>query len=196
MPTPGADGYTAMSGYDALPLAIGEGAQPQTLASLLVAFVNPYSEHPEEATAFLETLVEEMDGVLKIEISPQNNAPLPKPHYQQELAAYDEQIAMLQKRLETADAQERPALEARIAQYGEQREQYALYDGLAGQRGKHRRYRAVAESIVLMRNIGLGSGNEEAYYTQMQQYLDGASTAGEFAAGMDRQLQMMMKEGA
>lgn len=192
----GADGYTAMSGYDALPLAIGEGAQPQTLASLLVAFVNPYSEHPEEATAFLETLVEEMDGVLKIEISPQNNAPLPKPHYQQELAAYDEQIAMLQKRLETADAQERPALEARIAQYGEQREQYALYDGWQASEESIGRYRAVAESIVLMRNIGLGSGNEEAYYTQMQQYLDGASTAGEFAAGMDRQLQMMMKEGA
>ena len=29
----------------------------------------------------------------------------------------------------------------------------------------------------------------------MQQYLDGASPAGAFIAGMDGQLQMMMKEG-
>lgn len=190
-----AEGYTAISAYDALPLAIDDGAQPRLLAGLLVAFVNPYSEHPEEAVAFLETLVREMNAVLKIHLSPENNEPLPKAQYQQELDAYDEQLAMLRKQLETADADTAGALEARIAQYEEQREQFARYDGWLASEQSIARYRSIAGNIAIKRNIGLSGDNEEAYYTQMQQYLDGAIPAGAFIAGMDGQLQMMMKEG-
>ena len=190
-----AEGYTAISAYDALPLAIDDGAQPQLLAGLLVAFVNPYSEHPEEAVAFLETLVREMNGVLKIHLSPENNEPLPKAQYQQELDAYDEQLAMLRKQLETADADTAGALEARIAQYEEQRERFARYDGWLASDQSIARYRSIAGNIAIKRNIGLSGDNEGAYYTQMQQYLDGAIPAGAFIAGMDGQLQMMMKEG-
>ena len=145
--------------------------------------------------AFLETLVREMNGVLKIHLSPENNEPLPKAQYQQELDAYDEQLAMLRKQLETADADTAGALEARIAQYEEQRERFARYDGWLASDQSIARYRSIAGNIAIKRNIGLSGDNEEAYYTQMQQYLDSAIPADVFIAGMDGQLQMMMKEG-
>ena len=111
------------------------------------------------------------------------------------LAAVNQMIADAQEQLEQADEADKAAFEEMIEQYKSSREDFLKSGAWEASEESIARYRTFAESIRVVRNMGLGDDNSEEFYDLMSQYMDQKITADEFITGVDRKLQMMMKEG-
>ena len=190
-----ADSYAVRETFSPLLLRFEEGKDAQINADMYVAFVSPFSENPEEAVAFLETVAGELDDLLKIHISPDNNEPVKSPYYETSLAEYDQMIADAKEQLAQADEADKPNFEELVAQYEQYREEYMQYGAWSASEESIARYRTFASHIRVTRNIGLGGENADEFYELTSQYMDGMISADEFITGVDRKLQMMMKEG-
>ena len=59
---------------------LSEDVGPAIAADVTVAFVNPFSAHPDEARAFVEALAMTMDAVTRLELSPACEEPVPLDH--------------------------------------------------------------------------------------------------------------------
>ena len=191
---PTADTYAVQGSFQPLPL--GFDGDRQLSAQMTVAFVNPFSEHREEAVAFLEAVAREMEPLLKIQLCPEENEPVKNPDYETTLAAYDQSIADAQAQLDAAETDaEKQAYAAILAEYEKAREQFFRYDAWQASAESIARYRAFAPQIIVIRNLGMGGDNSSAFYELQNQFTQGLITADEFIEGVDGKLQMMMLEG-
>ena len=191
---PTADTYAVQGAFQPLPL--GFDGDRQLSAQMTVAFVNPFSEHREEAVAFLEAVAREMEPLLKIQHCPEENEPVKNPDYETTLAAYDQSIADAQAQLDAAETDaEKQAYAAILAEYEKAREQFFRYDAWQASEESIARYRAFAPQIIVIRNLGMGGDNSSAFYELQNQFTQGLITADEFIEGVDGKLQMMMLEG-
>lgn len=190
-----ADSYRVRDTMQWLQLGLGEGAEPLAQGDMYVAFVNPFSQNREAAVAFMETIVDEMQALLKTHVSPENNEPVKSAYYESNLESYDEMIATARQELEQADEDEKEAYEEILAQYEQYREEFLEYGAWEISEQSIEHYRSNADKIVVVRNIGLSGENADEFYTIRQQYMDGAIGANELITGIDRKLQMMIKEG-
>ncbi len=191
---PTADTYAVQGAFQPLPL--GFDGDRQLSAQMTVAFVNPFSEHREEAVAFLEAVAREMEPLLKIQLCPEENEPVKNPNYETTLAAYDQSIADAQAQLDAAETDaEKQAYAAILAEYEKAREQFFRYDAWQASEESIARYRAFAPQIIVIRNLGMGGDNSSAFYELQNQFTQGLITADEFIEGVDGKLQMMMLEG-
>ena len=191
---PTADTYAVQGSFQPLPL--GFDGDRQLSAQMTVAFVNPFSQHREEAVAFLEAVAREMEPLLKIQLCPEENEPVKNPDYETTLAAYDQSIADAQAQLDAAETDaEKQAYAAILAEYEKAREQFFRYDAWQASEESIARYRAFAPQIIVIRNLGMGGDNSSAFYELQNQFTQGLITADEFIEGVDGKLQMMMLEG-
>ncbi|HIS02638.1 MAG TPA: carbohydrate ABC transporter substrate-binding protein [Candidatus Pullichristensenella avicola] len=191
-----ASSYSGTEGFQPLPLGFEQGEQASLGATMYVAFVNPFSENREAAVAFLETVAENLDPLLKIHISPENNEPVRSAYYETNLAGYDQSIADIQAQLEAADTEsDRQAFEEMLAEMEGYREEYMRYGAWDASEESIARYRQFAPYFRVKRNLGLGDENADEFYELISQYMDGMISADELIAGVDRKLQMMIKEG-
>ena len=191
---PTADTYAVQGSFQPLPL--GFDGDRQLSAQMTVAFVNPFSQHREEAVAFLEAVAREMEPLLKIQLCPEENEPVKNPDYETTLAAYDQSIADAQAQLDAAETDaEKQAYAAILAEYEKAREQFFRYDAWQASAESIARYRAFAPQIIVIRNLGMGGDNSSAFYELQNQFTQGLITADEFIEGVDGKLQMMMLEG-
>ena len=191
---PTADTYAVQGAFQPLPL--GFDGDRQLSAQMTVAFVNPFSQHREEAVAFLEAVAREMEPLLKIQLCPEENEPVKNPDYETTLAAYDQSIADAQAQLDAAETDaEKQAYAAILAEYEKAREQFFRYDAWQASEESIARYRAFAPQIIVIRNLGMGGDNSSAFYELQNQFTQGLITADEFIEGVDGKLQMMMLEG-
>ena len=191
---PTADTYAVQGSFQPLPL--GFDGDRQLSAQMTVAFVNPFSQHREEAVAFLEAVAREMEPLLKIQLCPEENEPVKNPNYDADLAAYDQSVADAQAQLDAAETDaEKQAYAAILAEYKKAREQFFRYDAWQASEESIARYRAFAPQIIVIRNLGMGGNNSSAFYELQNQFTQGLITADEFIEGVDGKLQMMMLEG-
>ena len=191
---PIADTYAVQGAFQPLPL--GFDGTPQLSAQMTVAFVNPFSQHREEAIAFLEAVVREMEPVLKIQLCPEENEPVRSPDYDTTLAAYDQMIADAQTQHDAAETDaEKQAYAVILAEYEKMREDFLRYGAWQASEESIARYRAFAPQIIVIRNLGMGGDNSSAFYELQNQFTQGLITADEFIEGVDGKLQMMMLEG-
>ena len=191
---PIADTYAVQGAFQPLPLSFD--GNPQLSAQMTVAFVNPFSQHREEAIAFLEAVVREMEPVLKIQLCPEENEPVRNPNYDTTLAAYDQMIADAQTQHDAAETDaEKQAYAAILAEYEKMREDFLRYGAWQASEESIARYRAFAPQIIVIRNLGMGGDNASAFYELQNQFTQGLITADEFIEGVDGKLQMMMLEG-
>lgn len=191
---PIADTYAVQGAFQPLPL--GFDGNPQLSAQMTVAFVNPFSQHREEAVAFLEAVAREMEPVLKIQLCPEENEPVRNPNYDTTLAAYDQMIADAQTQHDAAETDaEKQAYAAILAEYEKMREDFLRYGAWQASEESIARYRAFAPQIIVIRNLGMGGDNASAFYELQNQFTQGLITADEFIEGVDGKLQMMMLEG-
>ncbi len=191
---PIADTYAVQGAFQPLPL--GFDGTPQLSAQMTVAFVNPFSQHREEAIAFLEAVVREMEPVLKIQLCPEENEPVRSPDYDTTLAAYDQMIADAQTQHDAAETDaEKQAYAVILAEYEKMREDFLRYGAWQASEESIARYRAFAPQIIVIRNLGMGGDNASAFYELQNQFTQGLITADEFIEGVDGKLQMMMLEG-
>lgn len=191
---PTAETYAVQGSFQPLPL--GFDGSRQLSAQMTVAFVNPFSQHREEAVAFLEAVAREMEPLLKIQLCPEENEPVKNPSYDTMLVAYDQMIADAQAQLDAAETEaEKQAYAAILAEYEKVRADFLRYGAWQASEESIARYRAFTPQIIVIRNLGMGGDNASAFYELQNQFTQGLITADEFIEGVDGKLQMMMLEG-
>lgn len=94
-------------------LSLDGETEPVIMASMGVLTVNPYSGNADLAIELLEYIAQHLPHTLKIALMPEENDPVPF-YSEENLAAHREQIAEMERQLETASEEERAELQSGI----------------------------------------------------------------------------------
>lgn len=174
------------------PLSVVDGEEPVIGMTLTLAFVNPFSENKDAAIEYLEDAWDANDRTNRILMNPNDNEPVVNAYYEQNLKEIQNNIDQQKKSLETmTDEETREMTQNGINSMEEWLEEYkerGKYDVTPEQIAK---YREVAGKMAVAKSDIYGGDS----YDQMYQYVDGAITASQFAAQLEKTLQMQRLEG-
>ena len=174
-------------------LSVVEGEKPLVGQSVTFAFINPFSEHRDEAAEYLAdawALEQKEDMIM---LSPEMNEPVLNSYYEENLRNIDNSIADLQKTLDkTEDEETRESLQANLDSMKQWREDYEKSGKYQISPEQIASYRAFGENMAVQQSL-IWNTNEGS--TQVQQYLDGAMNARQLAAALEKTLQMQKLEG-
>lgn len=174
------------------PLSVVDGEEPVIGMTLTLAFVNPFSENKDAAIEYLEDAWDANGRTNRILMDPNDNEPVVNAYYEQNLKEIQNNIDQQKKSLETmTDEETREMTQNNINSMEEWLEEYkesGKYDVTPEQIAK---YREVAGKMVVAKSDIYGGDS----YDQMYQYVDGAITASQFAAQLEKTLQMQRLEG-
>ena len=171
---------------------VAEGVS-QSGQEVTFAFVNPFSEHKEEACEYLADAWQLVDQGNKIMFSPNESEPVLNSYYEENLKSANNSIADLQKTLDkTEDEEARESLQNDLDSMKEWLTEYE-------ERGK---YDVSPEQIEIYRAFGDNMTVQESLIwnmddgaSQIQQYLDGAMNAQQLAGALEKTLQMQKLAG-
>ena len=187
--------YAGSSENQAKPvaLAIVEGEKPLLGQNVTFAFVNPFSEHKDEAIEYLaDAWAMEAQGN-RIMFSPGMNEPVLNEYYEENLKSINSSIADLQKTLDKTENEEaRESLQNDLDSMKQWREDYEKSGKYEISPEQIANYRAFGENMTVQQSL-IWNTNEGS--TQVQQYLDGAMNAQQLAAALEKTLQMHKLEG-
>ena len=174
------------------PLSVVDGEEPVIGMTLTLAFVNPFSENKDAAIEYLEDAWDANGRTNRILMDPNDNEPVVNAYYEQNLKDIQSNIDQLKKSLETmTDEETREMTQNDINSTEEWLETYkesGKYDVTPEQIAK---YREVAGKMAVAKSDIYGGDS----YDQMYQYVDGAITASQFAAQLEKTFQMQRLEG-
>ena len=187
--------YVGADEEQATPVALSvvEGEKPLVGQSVTFAFINPFSEHRDEAAEYLADAwaLERKEDVIML--SPEMNEPVLNDYYEENLRNIDNSIADLQKTLDkTEDEETRESLQANLDSQKQWREDYEKSGKYQISPEQIANYRAFGENMAVQQSL---IWNMEEGSTQVQQYLDGAMNAQQLAAALEKALQMQKLEG-
>ena len=185
--------------YQALQLAFRDGEEPILPFELAVGWVNPYSQHQEEAIAFLEALAEHMGPRTWYTVSAQDNVPLRYPDHEEQRKNMEKWTNEARLHVENAqDEEEKESWEKILAEYERDLSQFdATYWMISPD--DIELYHARADQVRpirwnLMRQ--LYSGDEsDAFSNLYEGYVQGLKSPEELLSYIDRKVQMMRLEG-
>ena len=160
---------------------------------LAAAFINPFSEHRDEAAEYLAdawALEQKEDMIM---LSPEMNEPVLNSYYEENLQNIDSSIAGLHNTLDkTEDEETRESLQANLDSMKQWHEDYEKSGKYQISPEQIASYRAFGENMAVQQSL-IWNTNEGS--TQVQQYLDGAMNAQQLAAALEKTLQMQKLEG-
>ena len=159
-----------------------------------VAFVNPYTQHPDVALAFMETLSEHLTMAASYSLDPSLNEPVRGAQNEQNLADAKEMLENAQKQLEEADEADRQMLEENL-RYMQENVDYWENDGWEVSQKTLDWYRGHDDNLALERVNWLYTDDTGEASNLIMQYMDGAIGIDEMLSGIDRKAQMMRLEG-
>lgn len=185
--------------YQAFQLSFRDGEDPVLPFELSVGWVNPYSQHQEEAIAFLEALAENMGPQLWYTVSAQDNEPKRYPDHEEQRKNMEKWANEARLHVENAqDEEEKENWEKILADYERELSEFdANYwmispDDIELYHGRAAHLRPVRWSLMRQ----LYSGDEsDAFYSLFDGYLQGQKSAEELLSYIDRKVQMMRLEG-
>ena len=116
--------------YEPLLLGFEEGAAPVIPVRICAAFVNPYSEHPQEAMEFLAMAMDNMEVYYSYSAYADKTEPVRDPYFEQNRKMFEKYIERLKKQIAKAeeDSEEKQALEESLKaeeEYIKQEEEHA-----------------------------------------------------------------------
>ena len=174
-------------------LSVVEGEKQLIGQSVTFAFINPFSEHRDEAAEYLAdawALEQKEDMIM---LSPEMNEPVLNSYYEENLRNIDNSIADVQKTLDkTEDEETRESLQANLDSMKQWREDFEKSGKYEISPEQIANYRAFGENMAVQQSL-IWNTNEGS--TQVQQYLDGAMNAQQLAAALEKTLQMQKLEG-
>lgn len=176
-----------------IPMMLGfeEGTTGMMSVRVTAALVNPFSQNPEVAISFLETVADNLDETFRIQAMPSENTPVRSPYYEETMESYEEQLAYLRESLESAEDEEtRAALEQNIAEMESNMQEYEEEDSWEVSAASIDNYRGYAENMVVPSNM-----DDAEFYELRMQYVDGLIGMDEMISKMDQRLTMMRMEG-
>ena len=187
--------YAGSSENQAKPvaLAIVEGEKPLLGQNVTFAFVNPFSEHKDEAIEYLaDAWAMEAQGN-RIMFSPGMNEPVLNEYYEENLKSVNSSIADLQKTLDKTENEEaRESLQNDLDSMKEWRTEYEQSGKYSITPDQIENYRAFGDNMTVQQSSIWDTGDGT---TQVQQYLDGAMNAQQLADALEKTLQMQKLEG-
>ena len=163
--------------------------------NMSVAFINPFSKHPQEAMLFMEQMVDSMNLGTRYNIDPSLNEPVRGSYYEewkQQLEDFHEQLLAEYEKADEADKQ---MLEEQLRDYDESAEEMERYSwdvsptDLEWYRSHDDNLRVGGVNWIYSET----SGGEAAEL--LSQYLQGQIDARSMLAGIDKKVRMMLMEG-
>lgn len=202
------DGYLFTYGADMTPSGFDNSSNTFTLPmsmtadtpfvlslNCVLAFVNPYSEHVDEAIEFLEELSDHLNNRILYALDPSLTEPIRSGYYEQAKEEVAKILEGLKKQLEEADEADRQMLEQEVAEYEEYAnsiEGYYWDVSPAGIEWYH-----AHDDLVRLEGYNMMYGDSESseeIWNLRSQYTLGEISAAEFIKGIDKKLQMMILE--
>ncbi len=197
-------------------LSITEG-EPALNVNLQVAFINPFSEHVDEAIAYLETMADSLDTSDRYSFYDDLNEPIRYPDYEEykdniaewlktteeSKATWVEKLDKL-KAADDPDEEEIATCEEAISNYDEQladlqttlEDMEKIYWLISAETIE--RYRARAQYIKPMTydcTTVTSDDDTDTIWSLIMQYRDGAMGVDELLQSIDKKVQMMRLEG-
>jgi multidrug efflux pump subunit AcrA (membrane-fusion protein) len=183
----------------ALPLALAAGEDPVLPVQLIVAFINPYSQHPQEAMTFLESALEQIDVFTSHSLYRDVTEPVRKSGYQAEKANMEKWLEISKKNEETAEDEGARAqwtetvktMEKKLADLEDQSwlispDAIAAYQSRVG-------FLKAPKGIFLQ--ILMTSDSVDQFMEMMNGFMEGTRSASDLLGWIDRKIQMMRQEG-
>lgn len=185
----GIDGATYQEEYDTIPLYLSlSDALPRRIAlRSSVAIINPYSEHIELATRFLETLAEVDTQRSRAMLCPDANETIRSADYERHTAEYDEKIARLEAELKTAADDVKDVIEQDLDNARDLRARMENWYWVVS-RESLEHYR--------VNDAGVTFDTQKHYscYDEIRQYCAGQMSMDEFIAALQGTLEMIRLE--
>ena len=180
------------SAFEPRLLAVEAGGEAYAGLDETVLFVNPFSKNREAAIEYVELALAQVAPTDRMNMSPENNAPVENSYYEEGLKSYDDSIAELEAALEKAeDEEKRGELTENLEYMRQAREEYEQDARWEVTQEAIDDYQAIAQHFAVNSE---GIWNEDSV-TQVQQYLDGAITAQQLVGELEKTLRMKKLEG-
>lgn len=182
---------------DGTPIQMGLDADKRCplVLEAVVAFVNPYTKHPELAMEFMAEIARNLPNTVRYDISPDLSEPIRGAMYEQSMEEVRQELEKLRLELESAEPAEVQMLEDEI-KTAEENLAYWEEKGWEISGESVEWYRAHAEAGVVVAPVNwLYADDSGEAWELMSQYRDGSISAEEMLRNIDRKVQMMMMEG-
>lgn len=182
------------SDYTPVLMSMDSVTPTQMVLNMCVAFINPYSKHPNEAMLFMEQLADCMSRDTLYCIDPSLNEPVRNSYYEEAMREFNESLKALKEEYESAEAADKQDLEAQIR---EQEASIADYEQTSWDISQTSIdwYRANDDNIVLEGVNWLYSENAGEASDLVEQYLAGQIDADAMLKAIDKKVNMMRLEG-
>ena len=184
-----------------LALAFAEGEEPFVPVSLFAAFMNPYSDHPEEAGELLSLILKNLDQDAQYSLFGDLTEPVREP-LAGDPADWTARLEMLRKLQETAEGDDKVLLEEEIRQAEQdlekaERDQWRISPEDIGQYQKSQAAFRVMDSFFIRDLMGTGGDQEAMEAFRLLFYGDehGVISPEKALELIDKKLRMKRMEG-
>lgn len=183
--------------YDQTPLVLGFGEDmPGALAYRMhAAFVNPYSAHPDEAVALLETLAGCLDQTLLYALCPDLTEPLRRPDEAEMIEHYETGIANARAALEAAEPKDRQMWEETVRQWEEDYETFRRESVWLIPKARLDWYRSHDDHVIAASPSWFETDESDEAWDLLIQYQAGLLSSREFLSAVNRKARMAAMEG-
>ncbi len=191
----------AMNSYQTtLPLALSlrEGEEALLPVSMSVAFINPYSEHPGEAMAFLEGLTDHLDMQNRYVLYPELNEPLHYANHEEQRAYLEKWMKTAQRSLETAEEEDRETWAEIVESYEKMLKEYDETNWMISPEKIAWQHANAQYMAPVKWNFfsALNAVEEGSQFSDLQTgFTQGTVSARELLSYIDKKVQMMRLEG-
>ncbi len=193
---------TYNEGLVPLTLSLEDGAEPILPVNMTVAFVNPYSQHPEEAAAFLAETVKNLDTSNRYTLFSDTREPIRYQDYEEYKKNLQQWLEDARKSLEEAvNEEDKAAYQETVEGYektlAEIDDTYYMISPKSIEAYQNRVPYIQVLSYDLGSTMMSGNGNDynDGYYQLVDNFANGQVTAEELLTTIDRKIQMMLLEG-
>ncbi|MDY2870954.1 MAG: hypothetical protein SOT57_00265, partial [Eubacteriales bacterium] len=186
----GVNGMTYQDYYTEIPLYVSLSSDLPKRAPLegYVAIINPYSEHIELATRFLETLAETDELTSRATLRPDLNETVRSADYERYTSEYDKKIARLGEELKTAEGDAKDVIEQDLANARQTRADMEDWYWIVSAQSLER-YRDNDAGVVFDLQT-----RDYSFYDVLDQYSAGQISMDDFIAALQKKLEMRRME--
>lgn len=186
----GVNGMTYQDYYTEIPLYVSLSSDLPKRAPLngYVAIINPYSEHIELATRFLETLAETDELTSRATLRPDLNETVRSADYERYTSEYDKKIARLEEELKTAEGDAKDVIEQDLANARQTRADMEGWYWIVSAQSLER-YRDNDAGVVFDLQT-----RDYSFYDVLDQYSAGQISMDDFIAALQKKLEMRRME--
>lgn len=182
-----------------LALSFEKGEDPVIPVSLVLAFLNPFSQHTAEAMTYIECMAENLDNATAYAFYPDRNEPLRYPDHEEQRKNLSNWVETAKKNIENAEDDEtRETWEGYLEEMQKELDNFDETNWQIGPKAiAHYRERAqwLKPETYSYWTLLQNGENGEAFQNLWDGYAAGQKSVQELLSFMDQKIRMMRMEG-